>query len=179
MLEADAARESQVRAAVRGKAVIHFATHAIVHDEDPVGSYLALGRDGDGSESDGVLSASEIYGLNLHADLVVLSACRSGGARVTGDGIATFARAFIYAGTPSLVVSLWDVADEPVNRLVPAFYRSWLAGASKARSLRGAQLRFLSELRAGTDRVTTRAGVVTLPEHPLFWAGFVLIGEPD
>ena len=128
---------------------------------------------------DGLLSAEEIYRLNLDADLVVLSACRSAGGRVTGDGIATFARAFIYAGTPSLVASLWDVADEPTNRLLPDFYRSWLAGASKARALRAAQLRLLRALRANTVRVQTPAGIVSIPEHPVFWAGFALIGEPQ
>ena len=65
------------------------------------------------------------------------------------------------------------------DRLIPGFYRSWFAGASKARSLRAAQLRFLRELRAGTVRVPSPAGVIVLPEDPLFWAGFVLIGEPE
>jgi CHAT domain-containing protein/tetratricopeptide (TPR) repeat protein len=178
-LQSDAASESRVRNDAQGRAVIHFATHAIVRDEDPAGSYLVLARDRNEAQADGILTAQEIYRLDLNADLVVLSACRSAGGRITGDGIATFARAFIYAGTPSLVASLWDVADEPVNRLIPGFYRSWFAGASKARSLRAAQLRFLRELRAGAVRVPTRAGVVVLPEDPLFWAGFVLIGEPD
>jgi len=178
-LESDAASESRVRTDSAGKAILHFATHAIVHDEDPARSYLVLGRDGSESTSDGILTAQEIYRLNLNADLIVLSACRSAGGRITGDGLATFARAFMYAGTPSLIASLWDVADEPVNRLMPAFYRSWFAGASKARSLRAAQLRFLSELRTGTVRVPSRAGVVVLSEDPMFWAGFLLIGEPD
>ena len=52
-------------------------------------------------------------------------------------------------------------------------------GASKARSLRRAQLRLLADLRAGTVRVDTKAGPVILPEHPRFWAGFILIGEPE
>jgi CHAT domain-containing protein len=109
----------------------------------------------------------------------VLSACQSAGGRVTGDGISAFARAFIYAGTASLVASLWDVADEPTNRLLPNFYRAWLAGESKARALRGAQLRLLRDLRAGRVRIDTPAGVVSIPEHPVFWAGFALFGEPD
>lgn len=71
------------------------------------------------------------------------------------------------------------MADEPTSRLLPAFYRTWLGGASKARSLRRAQLRVLADLRAGSVRVETRAGPVVLPEDPMFWAGFVLIGEPD
>lgn len=179
LLEGNGASESRVRATVADKAVVHFATHAIVRDDDPVGSYLALAGGGNGTDSDGVLSAQEIYSLDLNADLVVLSACRSGGGRITGDGIATFARGFIYAGTPSVLVSLWDVADEPTNQLLPTFYRAWLAGASKARSLRQAQLRLLADLRAGRISVTTPVGTIALPEHPVFWAGFVLVGEPE
>jgi len=175
-LEDAAAGEGAVRAAAAGKSVLHFATHAVVRDDDPFSSFLAVGQTG---EDDGLLTAREIYGLRLDADLVVLSACRSGSGRVIGDGIATFARAFIYAGAPSIVASLWDVADEPTNRLLPQFYRAWLGGASKARALRAAQLRLLSDLRAGKVRIETPAGLVSLPEHPVFWAGFALIGEPD
>jgi CHAT domain-containing protein len=174
--EGDRAREPVVREASAGKAVLHFATHAIVRDDDPFSSFLALTRSG---EDDGLLTAQEIYRLRLDADLVVLSACRSAGGRVTGDGIATFARAFIYAGAPSIVASLWDVADEPTNRLLPAFYRRWLGGASMARALGAAQLQVLKQLRAGVVQIETPAGRVTLPDHPVFWAGFSLIGEPD
>src|SRR5262249_27155466 len=130
-------------------------------------------------ESDGLLTAQEIYSWQLDADLVVLSACRSAGGLITGDGMATFARAFIYAGASSIVASLWDVADEPTNRLLPAFYRTWLGGATKARALRSAQLELIRALRTGTVQVDTPAGRVALPEQPLFWAGFALIGEPD
>jgi len=175
--EGDDASETTIRDAAAGKAVLHFATHAIVRDNDPFSSYLALTRSG--AEADGLLTAQEIYRLRLDADLVVLSACRSAGGRVTGDGIATFARAFIYAGAPSIIASLWDVADEPTNRLLPEFYREWLRGTSKARALRAAQLQVLKDLRAGRIRIETPAGLVTLPEHPVFWAGFSLIGEPD
>jgi len=176
LLEDTAAGERAVRDASAGKAVLHLATHAIVRDDDPFSSFLAVGK---GAQDDGLLTAGEIYGLRLDADLVVLSACRSGSGRVIGDGVATFARAFIYAGAASIVASLWDVADEPTNRLLPQFYRAWLGGASKARALRAAQLRLLAELRAGTVRIETPAGPVSLPEHPVFWAGFALIGEPD
>jgi CHAT domain-containing protein/tetratricopeptide (TPR) repeat protein len=177
MLEGADASEPRVTAAASTKAIVHLATHAIVRDDAPNDSYLAFGIGG--PSTTGLLTARDVYDLRLNADLVVLSSCRSGGGPVTGDGIATFARAFIYAGTPSLVVSLWDVADEPTGRLLPAFYRNWLAGASKARSLRRAQLRLLADLRAGSVRVETKAGPVVLPEHPMFWAGFVLIGEPE
>ena len=156
--------------------MLHFATHAVVRDDDPFSSFLAVGKTG---EDDGLLTAREIYGLRLDADLVVLSACRSGSGRVIGDGIATFARAFIYAGAPSIVASLWDVADEPTNRLLPQFYRAWLRrrieGEGAPRRAATAAVR----LRAGKVSIETPAGLVSLPEHPVFWAGFALIGEPD
>jgi CHAT domain-containing protein len=174
-----AASEPAVRDAAADRHVVHFATHAVIRDDDPLGSFLALGPGPRDGTADGVLTAAEIYTWKLHADLVVLSACRSAGGRITGDGIAAFARAFIYAGTPTLVASLWDVADEPTNRLLPAFYRSWLGGQSKARALRAAQLELLADLRAGRVQLQTAAGSVVLPEHPAFWAGFALIGEPD
>lgn len=173
------ASETAVRAGVAGKAVLHFATHAIVRDDDPLGSFLALGPTAGGADTDGLLTAQEVYGWRLDADLIVLGACRSGGGRVTGDGVAALARAFIYAGTPSLVASLWDVADEPTNRLLPGFYRAWFGGQSKARALRTAQLQLLRDLRAGRVQLQTAAGPVTVPEHPVFWAGFELIGEPQ
>ena len=100
LLEGQAATESAIRTAAAGKTVLHFATHAIVDDSQPFTSFLALRPTAAEAAADGALTAREIYGMELRADLVVLSACRSGSGHVTGDGIATFARAFIYAGTP-------------------------------------------------------------------------------
>jgi CHAT domain-containing protein len=173
------ATESAVRAAAAGKAVLHFATHAVMRDDDPLASFLALGATAGDADADGLLTAQEVYGWHLGADLIVLGACRSGGGRMIGDGVATFARAFIYAGVPSLVVSLWDVADEAAPQLMPGFYKAWLGGQAKARALRAAQLQLLRDLRAGKVQIKTKAGLVTLPEHPVFWAGFALIGEPE
>jgi CHAT domain-containing protein/tetratricopeptide (TPR) repeat protein len=178
-LEDAGATEENIRRNAPARAVLHFATHAIVRDNDPFVSYLALGRSAEARDGDGLLTAEEIYSLNLDADLVVLSACRSGGGTVKGDGVSTFARAFTYAGTASVVASLWDVADEPTNRLLPGFYRAWLDGAAKAQALRRAQLTLLADLRASRVHLSTPAGSVSLPEHPVFWAGFALFGEPD
>jgi CHAT domain-containing protein len=178
MLAGSAATEPRVRASLDQKGVIHFATHGVVRDANPLTSFLALGTVADGS-ADGQLTTDEIYGLHLNATLVVLSACRSGGGLVTGDGIAGLARAFFYAGTPSVIVSVWDVADQPTNRLLPAFYRQWLKGSDKAAALRSAQLALIRSLRAGEVRVTLPVGTFVLPEDPAFWAPFVLLGEPD
>lgn len=178
LLAGENADETRVRQAATQETVLHFATHAVVKDDDPFNSFLALARPSDGS-NDGRLTAQEIYDLRLGADLVVLSACRSGEGRITGDGIATLGRAFFYAGTPSLVVSLWDVADEPTNRLLPAFYRAWLHGSDKGAALRSAQLQLLRDLRARKVKLSTPAGEVILAEQPAFWAGFLLLGELD
>jgi CHAT domain-containing protein len=178
MLAGAAATEPRVRAALPGKAVVHFATHGIVRDGNPLSSFLALSTVGEGV-ADGQLTADKIYGLDLDANLIVLSACRSGGGLITGDGVAGLARAFFYAGTPSVIVSVWDVADQPTNQLLPAFYRAWLNGADKASALRTAQLALIRSLRAGQVRVTLPVGTFVLPEDPAFWAAFVLLGEPD
>lgn len=182
-LQDAAATEVHVRESAPTRAVLHFATHAIVRSDDPFASYLVLAPSGPGApvdaNADGILTAQDVYGLTLHADLVVLSACQSAAGTVAGDAIATFARAFFAAGTASVLASVWDVADEPTNRLMPAFYRSWLSGTGKARALRLAQIRLIADLRAGRVRIDTPAGMVALPEHPVFWAGFALIGEPD
>jgi CHAT domain-containing protein/tetratricopeptide (TPR) repeat protein len=172
------ATEPRVLDAIAGASFVHFATHAVVRDANPSASFLALARTGSGPTA-GELTPDKIYALSLHANLIVLGACRSGGGQPNGDGIAALARAFFYAGTPSVMVSVWNIADEPTNRLLPAFYRAWLGGADKATALRTAQLRLLADLRAGRVIVHSPLGDLVLPEDPAFWAGFVLLGEPD
>jgi CHAT domain-containing protein/tetratricopeptide (TPR) repeat protein len=156
--------------------VIHFATHAIVNDDSPSDSYLALGDIG--SAAEGRLTAADVYSLNLHADLVFLSACRTGMGKVSGDGIAGLTRAFIYAGASSVIASLGDVSDETTVRLVPEFYKSWLKGNNKAEALRQAQIHLMRDLRAGRVKIRTPYGTYPLPEDPMLWASFILEGEP-
>jgi CHAT domain-containing protein len=173
------ANEKASKPAVTGRmpdaSVLHFATHGIVNDRAPLDSYLALGLP-EPPVGDGRLTAQELYGLHLRADLVVLSSCRSAGGQVTGEGISALARAFLSAGVPAVVASVWDVPDQPSNRLFPVLYTSWLHGASPARALRAAQLRLIADLRAGKVGVATVAGEVRLTETPSLWAGFIVIG---
>lgn len=170
MLTGSDVQTAAVRTAAARSTVLHFATHGIVDDSKPFDSFLAL--------ADGKLTARDIYGLNLNANLVFLSACRSGMGKVTGDGVLGLTRAFLYAGTRSVVATLWDVADEPTAQLVSTFYRNVRRNPDKALALRSAQLSVLRQLRAGKMQVATRRGPLTLPENPIFWASFVLIGEP-
>jgi CHAT domain-containing protein/tetratricopeptide (TPR) repeat protein len=178
LLEGSDATEGRVDELAGHSSVIHFATHGIIRDDRPFDSFLALGGAGWDLSHDGHFTAQKIYGMDLHADLVFLSACRSGLGQVSGDGVPGLTRAFLYAGTPSVIATLWDVADEPTYRLVGAFYRSWLRGSDKARALRLAQLRLLGQLRRGQVKVHTTAGGFSLPEDPVFWASFALQGEP-
>jgi CHAT domain-containing protein len=100
----------------------------------------------------------------LNADLVVLSACETGlGKEVKGEGLVSLTRAFMYAGTPSVVASLWKVADLSTAELMTRFYRHLKDGKlSKAEALRQAQLELIQEGRF---------------DHPYFWSPFVLIGR--
>jgi CHAT domain-containing protein len=179
------ADSSDVREGMRDATVIHLATHGVVRDDQPFDSFLALGRNVAGTgrhvagiDDDGRLTAGQIYGLDLRADVVVLSACRTALGEISGDGIAGLTRAFFYAGASSVVATMWDVADEPTVQLMPEFYRLLVRGRDKAASLRGAQLKLLADLRAGRIKIRTSIGEMTVPEDPFFWAGFVLVGEP-
>ena len=181
VLEGKQADEISVRGAMPAARVIHLATHGVIDDNNPLGSFLALGRTDSQPQGDGRLTAEEVYSLDLHADLVVLSACRTGLGRISGDGVAGLARAFFYAGTASVISTLWDVADQPTAQLVADFYRSFGKGGKngKSEALREAQLHLLHSLRNGQVRVDTPFGKLSLPEDPVLWAGYVLLGEPQ
>jgi CHAT domain-containing protein/tetratricopeptide (TPR) repeat protein len=177
LLGADASKSAfQERA--QGKTVLHLATHAIVSDDHPLDSFLVLGAADNLPPEASRLRVQEIYRMNLQADLVVLSACRTGLGKLSGDGIAGLTRGFFYGGAPSVMATLWDVADEPTAVLISSFYKSLQKDPDKSRALRSAQLELIRQLRRGRVKVNTSLGSVTLPEDPVFWAGFVLQGEP-
>jgi len=176
VLEGREADRSTVLSSLGRASVLHFATHAVMIDDQPLDSYLALARPA-GTQGTGRLAAEDIYGLDLNAELVVLSSCRSGGGNVTGEGISALTRAFFCAGAPSIIASRWDVPDQPAARLLSTFYSEWLKGRSRVDALRTAQLRLLADLRAGRVILHTPAGDLVLPEDPSLWAGFILLGE--
>ena len=99
--------------------------------------------------------------MTLRADLIVLSACETGlGTLRQGDELTGFTRAFIYAGTPSIITTLWQVNDRASSELMLAFYQSLKAGQAKAEALRQAQLATLQRY-----------------PHPYYWAAYQLTGE--
>jgi CHAT domain-containing protein len=136
--------------------ILHFATHGTLNAEEPLLSSLALSQGGR-------LSAHEIYDLDLPAELVVLSACKTAlGRDVPGEGLVSgLPRAFLYAGAARVLVSLWDVDDRSTRDLMILFYRSLFdQGLPPARALQEAQ------------RTLRQAG-----RPPYQWAGFVLLGD--
>ncbi|MCP4657504.1 MAG: CHAT domain-containing protein [bacterium] len=148
--------------------ILHFATHGLLNREHPELSGLVLSLvDERGLPQDGFLRLHEIYNLRLSAELVVLSACRTGlGREVRGEGLLGLTRGFMYAGVPRVVVSLWNVSDRATSELMKRFYWCLLkTEASPATALRAAQL----SIRDDEEEEQWR--------HPHYWAGFVLQGE--
>jgi CHAT domain-containing protein/uncharacterized protein HemY len=140
---------------------LHLAAHGLVDERQPELSGLSLTPTGQGD--DGLLQVYEIFNLSLRADLVVLSACDTGlGKLVNGEGLVGLTRAFLYAGAPSVVVSLWRVRDDTVPELMVGFYEG-LERLDKAEALRQAKL---AMIRKGENA------------HPYHWAPFILVGNP-
>jgi CHAT domain-containing protein len=157
LLVGSRASEAVIKREAPEQGILHFATHGLVSSEYPLASSLLLSA-GDGE--DGYLRADEIFSLSLNADLVVLSGCSTGLGRLTGDGILGLSRAFIYAGTPSVVVSQWDVSDRATAFLMTRFYAEVRSHRGPAAALRRAQL-------------DTRK---RFPQ-PALWAAFLVVGE--
>jgi CHAT domain-containing protein/Tfp pilus assembly protein PilF len=166
-LDFDASRRRVLSEDLAGYRYIHFATHAFVDDVHPELSAMVLSLfDARGREQNGFLRLSDIIGMKLSADLVVLSGCRTAlGREVRGEGVLGLARAFFYAGAERLVVSLWDVNDRATAELMKSFYRSILASdhRSPAAALRAAQLSLRKQGQWNA---------------PYYWAPFTISGEP-
>lgn len=144
--------------------LLHLAMHSVANREQPSLSSLVFTEDGDTLE-DNFLQAHEIARMQLQAQLVVLSACETGfGKFQQGEGVMSLARSFMYAGVPSVVVSLWQVSDESTSLIMQDFYNELFDGHKKDDALRTAKLRYLEKAEG-------------VEAHPAFWAAFVQIGD--
>src|SRR5205085_5762584 len=128
---------------------------AIVSSREPEQSFLALRA---GAGHDGRLTAGEIIGLSLQADLVVLSACHGASGQVTGEGMLGLSRAILGAGAHALLASVRELPDAAAVDMVPRFYTAWRGSDDAAAALRVAQLAQLRRLRAGRVRIATPFG---------------------
>ena len=144
--------------------LLHFAMHTYIDDEDPLASKLVFSLEGD-TVNDGFLNVFEIYNLNLNAQLAVLSACKTGVGRISkGEGIMSVARAFLFAGVPGIVMSLWSIEDVSSAEIMSNFYSYLKDYKSKDEALRAAKLDYLNNANQ-------------LQAHPYFWSAYVQIGD--
>lgn len=168
-LGGQATEEAVRNADLRDYRVVYFATHGLLPGElrcqaEP-GLALTAPRFAASRAEDGLLTAGEVAQLRLDADLVVLSACNTGGGAegdLGGEALSGLASAFFLAGARSLIVSHWQVESRATTDLMSdAFRRLGLAGGS-AEALRAAQ----ADIAAEPERA-----------HPFFWAAFTVIGD--
>ncbi|MBC7909798.1 MAG: CHAT domain-containing protein [Pyrinomonadaceae bacterium] len=166
--------------------IVHLATHGVLDDVSPLYSYILLnGSDNESNRpgaiktsngapaavrEDGLLEAWELMQLNLHTDLVVLSACETARGRIGhGEGMIGLSWALFVAGSPTTVASQWKVESASTTELMLSFYRHLQSASgnaskaeTKAEALRQASLSLLRSQRSA---------------HPFYWAGFVIIGD--
>jgi CHAT domain-containing protein len=161
----EASREAATSPAVGESRIVLFATHSVLNERRPELSGVVLSLlDRSGRSQDGLLRLHDVYNLELGSDLVVLSGCQTAlGKESGGEGLIGLRRAFMYAGAPRVVASLWQVDDESTAELMKWFYRAMLEdGRRPAEALRAAQLEMARHPRWSA---------------PFYWAGFVLQGE--
>jgi CHAT domain-containing protein len=162
VLSGAAASESAFRREAPVQRVLHLASYGVLNQRNPLFSYVQLAP---GGEYDGRLEVHEVLGLNLAADLVVLSACQTGlgsGALAdvpTGDDWVGLTRAFLHAGATNVVATLWPVDDWGTAALMETFYQRYTASADPVGALASAQRTLIA-------RPTTA--------HPFYWAGFMV-----
>lgn len=158
-------RESVVNADLHEFGIIHFATHGLLNNETPELSGIVLSLvDEQGEPQDGFLRVHEICGLDLDAELVVVSACRTAlGKEIRGEGLIGITRGFMLAGARKVVATLWDVRDQATAELMKRFYRGMLEEKlTAAAALRAAQLSLRDNPRW---------------QSPFYWAPFVIQGD--
>ncbi|GAK59048.1 TPR repeat protein [Candidatus Vecturithrix granuli] len=171
------ATESTVKnLSLRSYKTLLFATHGLMAGEFGPGAQpaLALSFVGDPG-NDGLLEMSEILGLDLNADLVVLSACNTAsgtGEEDRGEGFAGLTRSFMYAGARSLFVTQWSVESSSAKTLVQTTFRQ-MSAASKVEALAQAK----RDMIKGQKSVQFSPNLRVSLAHPLFWAPYILVGE--
>ena len=164
-----------LKASLKNDRILHFATHALLPSDLACQSEPAIVTSapvGASSATSALLTASEVVGMDLDADLIILSACNSGGpgGGTAGESLSGLARAFFFAGARALMVSHWDVSDQVAPYLIADTLARMRAdpGIGAAAALRNAQLAMLQEAGHGLSAEVA---------HPFFWAPFAVIGE--
>jgi CHAT domain-containing protein/Tfp pilus assembly protein PilF len=169
ILVAEQALEQTAKSEAVKYSVLHFATHAILDDRNPMYSRIVLSSAGGDGQEDGLLEAWEILKLDLHAEMVILSACQTAQGRIgAGEGMIGMGWALFVAGCPTVIVSQWKVDSARTADLMIEFHQNLLkkgtpgdSPMTKAEALRQSALKLLRSRY----------------NHPAYWAGFVLVGR--
>lgn len=163
----DLAQENLFKEKAADYDILHLAMHTVINDSLPMFSKLIFSDPKANSGDDGNLNTFEIYNMKFKARLAVLSACETGTGKLQkGEGVMSMARGFIYAGCPSIVMTLWQLEDKSGVQIMRDFYLYLSKGKRKDVALRMAKLNHLKNADA-------------LTAHPHFWLGYVSIGNPE
>lgn len=155
-------KSSFIETAGKGK-ILHLAMHAEVNEDYPELSRLLFSNNLE--KEDDHLYLEELYGLSLHAELAILSACNTGAGLEKNGNLESFQRAFTFAGVPTTVVSLWQVPDLATEQIMVFFYQNLKNGQTKSEALRNAKLSYKNKYADSKFSA------------PYFWAGFVVYGN--
>ncbi len=167
VFEDSLAQEGRFKEMASDYDILHLAMHTIVNDTLPMYSKLAFSKPYLEEKDDGWLNTNEIYTMDLKARMAVLSACNTGSGKLQkGEGVMSLARGFLYAGCPSIVMTLWEVEDESGAHIMKDFYKFLSKGKSKNESLRSAKLVHIENADP-------------LKAHPHYWLGYVVVGNAD
>ena len=175
------ASEQQIKSMdLSDRKVIAFATHALVPGDLDGLDQPALAQSAPsitGSDEDGLLTMSEILRLKLNADWVVLSACNTGAAEGKGaEAVSGLGRAFFYAGTRAILVSMWPVETTSARELTTGLFKYQQAEPTLSRA-RALQKSALALIDGSGFKDPTSGKIVASYAHPLFWAPFIMVGE--
>lgn len=158
------AKESVFKNEALNYNIIHLAMHTLLNDQHPMNSAMIFSQMND-SPDDGLLYTSEVYGMPLRAKMVVLSSCNTGtGILSSGEGILSLARGFLYSGSRSVVMSMWEIEDKSGTEIVSRFYENLKKGYTKSKSLKKSRTAYLKN-------------ATQLKSHPYFWATLIVYGE--
>ena len=145
--------------------IIHIGTHAESNNISPELSRLLFAKNISDKNEDGSLYAYEIYDTSLNSNLAILTACETGKPSYqAGEGMISLAHAFNYAGSESILTSLWKVDERSTSEIIESFYKNINAGKPKDEALRLAKLDYINNTEGRTV-------------SPKFWAGLVLMGD--
>ena len=144
--------------------ILHLAMHAIINDSLPFQSKLVF-SDNNSDTISNYMFTHEIYNLDIDASMVTLSACNTGSGKFSkGEGIMSLARGFVYAGVPSVIMTLWEVQDATGSKLMDNYYTYLFEGMKKDKALQYAKLDILKEANMANA-------------HPFFWSAYVVNGD--